>query len=251
MKQKHKNTKILFSTTLLFILLLGLASCAQDSPCDMVDCNYGDCVIDTMGLAICDCWDGFEGSDCNICTACGENGNCKRDGNGNIVLDSLARVICQCNNGTSGDSCQFTQPCFDCPTNSQCIDSLCVCDTGYEGDDCITETRAKYLGTYAATSDCDTSNFSYNCTITQIEGNLLRLAFSNFGDLGNGIYGTILSSTDFVIPFQNDAVGNLVKSTNIGIFEVTGNQVVRLHIAYNVASSDSVSTDCQLTLVKQ
>lgn len=38
----------------------------------------------------------------------------------------------------------------DCGAWGTCLDGVCVCDDGYEGTDCDTEERAKFVGTYVA-----------------------------------------------------------------------------------------------------
>jgi hypothetical protein len=44
-----------------------------------------------------------------------------------------------------------SDPCDDvnCGTNGTCDDGTCICEAGYEGAACETESRAKYIGTYS------------------------------------------------------------------------------------------------------
>ena len=41
------------------------------------------------------------------------------------------------------------------------------CDTGYEGSDCKTETRAKFLGSFVGNEECIVGNDTYTVTITK------------------------------------------------------------------------------------
>lgn len=49
--------------------------------------------------------------------------------------------------GKQGIKCEFA----NCPINSYCIDGDCVCEAGYEGDNCNLLRRDKILGTYKGT----------------------------------------------------------------------------------------------------
>lgn len=43
-------------------------------------------------------------------------------------------------------------PCKDVVcVNGECVDGTCACDAGYEGTDCSTEQRAKFIGVYSVT----------------------------------------------------------------------------------------------------
>ncbi len=64
----------------------------------------------------------------------------------------------------------FTMSCSD-PCDSvncnkgTCSDGTCICDTGYEGDDCSTEMRTKFIGTWTGLSVCGSVDRD-NVTVT-------------------------------------------------------------------------------------
>ncbi len=78
---------------------------------------------------------------------------------GILMMFSLATV-------TFYTSC--TDPCKDVECNDPngtCVEGTCNCEVGYEGDDCGTEERAKFLGTFSV-SGTITCPVSGNGTIT-------------------------------------------------------------------------------------
>ena len=54
-----------------------------------------------------------------------------------------------------------TDPCseVECGDYGTCLEGACVCDAGFEGDDCATMSRDKFVGTYLAsgTATCPVS----------------------------------------------------------------------------------------------
>lgn len=52
-----------------------------------------------------------------------------------------------------------------CNNGGVCVEGACDCATGYEGSDCSTETRAKFVGTYSVTGTV-TCPVTGNGTIT-------------------------------------------------------------------------------------
>lgn len=63
-------------------------------------------------------------------------------------------------------------------------DSTCVCNSGWEGDECETEERAKFIGSFSVYETCITSSQDYNylSTIKEGEDGLLSIAIYNFRD---------------------------------------------------------------------
>lgn len=275
---------ILINTLFLFVCILFISNCTTDFECgtEFFNCVNGDCMKTDSGNLVCNCLPGFSGDACDLdecdacdgrtcltddngdlildengtviclCTQCGPRGFCQVDDNGVALLDSLGNLVCECDEGFFGDSCQFAAPCAgtNCPENSICVDDQCICDWGYTGSDCATETRSKYFGTYSAVSQCETgSEISYTCMISTNELRLVNFSFSNFGDQGDGIYGTIKDEDTFVIPLQANSAGNVIRSINTGHFSVSGN-LTEINIRYNISESGN-SINCEMTLTKQ
>lgn len=60
-------------------------------------------------------------------------------------------------------------PCKDvvCQNGGTCVTGVCNCLNGYEGDSCQTESRAKFIGTWAVQDDGTASGTAnYNITVT-------------------------------------------------------------------------------------
>jgi len=88
------------------LLLLSLLVFSCGDPCDDLDCGTGTCLD-----GVCDCPDGYSGTNCEIFDPC------------------------------------FNVNCGD---NGTCVDGTCDCDDGYEGELCDTEVRAKFLGNWVS-----------------------------------------------------------------------------------------------------
>ena len=61
-------------------------------------------------------------------------------------------------------------PCKDveCQNSGTCVEGTCECATGYEGVNCETEMRTKFLGNYKV-SGSDTGGFTYTDVPVKIE----------------------------------------------------------------------------------
>jgi hypothetical protein len=59
-------------------------------------------------------------------------------------------------------------PCKDatCLNGAACDDGNCLCTAGFEGTDCGTEQRAKFLGIYNGTFSCPGQNFTLQMTVS-------------------------------------------------------------------------------------
>ena len=66
----------------------------------------------------------------------------------------------------SVSSCKEDETCTpDNCSNGSCSSGACVCNTGFEGTECETEQRAKFLGLFSFNENCNGSTFNYNASI--------------------------------------------------------------------------------------
>lgn len=139
-------------------------------------------------------------------------------------------------------SCEV-DPCSDveCGDNGTCVDGDCVCDAGYEGTDCDTESRAKFIGTYNVTEACTSGNYTYSISATTSATGITSIIISNFGDYGVNVTGTVSGSN---LTIANQTVGG---GTFSGSGQISGNI---LTITYNVTAGTSTD-DCTMTCTKQ
>lgn len=130
----------------LFVFLflaLFIAACERKSPCDGIDCNFGNCVVSPQGIAFCDCNPGYYG-DCSYenfdpCLAI----DCKNGAECVIKAGNPREAFCQCPPQYTGPTCEQLNPCYDvqCQNGGVCqIDSLgfaqCNCPPQFTGVHC-------------------------------------------------------------------------------------------------------------------
>lgn len=83
--------------------------------------------------------------------------------------------------------------------NSDCI---CVCDIGYEGAGCDTETRTKFLGIYGYSENCSPSGASaYAITIATSTSAINKINIINIYNSGLTVTATV-SGTSLTIASQ-------------------------------------------------
>ncbi|MBL7767036.1 MAG: calcium-binding EGF-like domain-containing protein [Chitinophagaceae bacterium] len=135
-------------------------------------------------------------------------------------------------------------PCQDviCNNGGTCTDGTCTCKAGYEGTDCSTLSRTKFIGTYTGNETCTvgTDSYSIQCTTNSDDTkfNIINL-YNNSPQL------TAIASADgnsFTIPSQTVGAG----VTASGSGAITSNSIT---ITYTI--SDGVSTNtCTYTGTK-
>lgn len=120
-------------------------------------------------------------------------------------------------------SCQ--DPCKDVLCNNgACIEGICECDAGYEGESCAIEWRAKILGDYEAVQhwqgDPD-PNPPYDAKITADPTNSKNVFFEENGQ--TYFFLEMTSSTTFLVPRQEFCSGGCIflKESN-GIVQPNG-----------------------------
>lgn len=172
-------------------------------------------------------------------------GSCKED-------DPCEEVTCL-NDGTCDDgNCICEEFYYGATCGVRCVNGdygdTCACNSGYEGTECDTEMRAKFLGTYSVYETCLTStqDYNYTGTITEGEDGLLSIAINNFRD--DDTYAPVVAQltnrTEFVIEAQKPKGTQEV--TGSGYFVPTMDTIV---IEYELqASSGSNKEVCTLKL---
>jgi hypothetical protein len=103
-----------------------------------------------------------------------------------------------------------TDPCADvtCDNGGLCVDGDCVCATGYEGTDCSTLVRAKYLGSKNVNETCSQSTDSYAVTISAGSTDT-EVTISNLYDAGLVVTGTVNANGGITINNQTFGTGTL------------------------------------------
>jgi hypothetical protein len=111
------------------------------------------------------------------------------------------------------NSCR--DPCKDVECNNGvCEEGTCKCDAGYEGTNCETAVRTKFLGTYAFSENCNTGQDSYTVTITTVDADIQKIRISNIYDAGLSTEATV-SGTSLTIASQSFGLATISGSGSI------------------------------------
>tara|TARA_Y100000389_G_C17262738_1_gene413842 strand:+ start:89 stop:658 length:570 start_codon:yes stop_codon:yes gene_type:complete len=108
-----------------------------------------------------------------------------------------------------------TDPCTDvtCLNASTCSDGTCLCTDWYEGTDCGTEQRTKFLGTYSGNvvftySDSTTDSETWDITIGSVSDsvNHFDLMITTQGDTKGGIKGKLITNAAGDVTFDPQVI---------------------------------------------
>ena len=150
----------------------------------------------------------------------------------------------------------------DCGTNGTCLEGLCNCSDGYEGEKCETESRTKFLGTYAAFTEVatiGTTDYNTNVTGFKIEtssaaGN--KVILTKFGNANETVVATVKGT---VITIPAATVINVTDAGTTVAWTVTSGTIsqatggVKMDYVLTSGSGATLQTaNCKVTLaVKQ
>ncbi|MBL8012041.1 MAG: hypothetical protein JNJ64_15650 [Flavobacteriales bacterium] len=125
--------------------------------------------------------------------------------------------------------------------NGSCVDGSCVCNTGYEGSECGTEKRAKFIGSWSGTETCTSGNYTWTMTSTSSSTGVTAIIFNNFaGYSGLNISATVNSNgTSLTIPNQT-----VSGATVSGSAQLTGNIMTLTYQISGGGGSDSCTATC-------
>ncbi len=128
---------------------------------------------------------------------------------GSSLLSMIALVIVMFFHSCTDDPCKDVV----C-TNGNCLDGTCACETGFEGADCSTETRTKFIGTYTVTEDCSLSA-STSYVVSIIPGtNTSEVLISNVWDAFVApVTATVNGNTISIATQEPDADGFTVQGS--------------------------------------
>lgn len=123
-----------------------------------------------------------------------------------------------------------------------------TCDAGFEGTDCKTEMRTKFLGDWKGTDVCTTGTYS-NITITNSSASSSNLTISikNIGGFGATeiISGTISTTNSSQLTFTNQALSG--SRTISGTLTISGTS---LSNSYTVTPASGPADVCAGTYTK-
>jgi len=99
----------------------------------------------------------------------------------------------------------LTVAAFSAVTFTSCSKDDSGCAVGYEGKDCKTLSRDKFIGTYVGTEQCSTGNDNYNIVISS-NSDAIKLTMTNLYNQNLTAIGTMTGSNTFNFS-GNQAIG--------------------------------------------
>ena len=109
-----------------------------------------------------------------------------------------------------------TDPCKDvvCLNAGTCVDGACSCADGYEGDDCGTAIRQKFIGSWTAADACSLSGTgAYTVTVTAGTG-IFDVKITNMWNaFVNQVNATISGNTITISTQEPDSDGFTISGT--------------------------------------
>ena len=131
---------------------------------------------------------------------------------------------------------------YSCGT---CDEGTCLCATGYEGTNCETEIRAKFLGSYNVSESCQSGNYTFSMSVTSSSTGVSNIIINNFYGIGISVSATI-NGNSVTIPNQTINDQGLALTIS-GSGQLSGNI---LTLTYNI-SAGADSDSCTATCTKQ
>jgi hypothetical protein len=107
-------------------------------------------------------------------------------------------------NSCTTDACKDV----DCGLYGECVDGDCVCDSGYEGVNCETLTRAEFLGTFNVAETCSASDDTYAVVIAA-GSTATAVTITNLYDAGLVVNGTVNVDGGITIASQSFGTGTI------------------------------------------
>jgi hypothetical protein len=145
-----------------------------------------------------------------------------------------------------------TDPCKDVECNfGTCADGECVCNTGYEGANCLTALNAKFAGSYQLSETCSGSGPAGPYAVTvAAKSTPLDITFVGLWEVTQNIVNGVVGSdgVSFTIERQQITTGIDIECTT-GSISTDGNTVNMTYKIY-YQTPDSLVDNCTATLTK-
>ena len=162
------------------------------------------------------------------------------------VAFSLASCGDPCDSATEGGGFFVCDECADvvCENGGVCVEGICDCAAGYEGDRCTDESRVNLIGSYAVFDRCSRSRDSeYNVNISNSSTGVSGVSISGFwGTFVNDVTAMVNGTDIIILDQEPDGDG----------FTVSGNGTYTDgSISLNFTVSDGELSDvCQSEMTK-
>jgi hypothetical protein len=129
-------------------------------------------------------------------------------------------------------------PCKDvvCQNSGTCSDGKCTCPTGYEGTNCETKSRDKFIGTYAGSEICTIGTDNYSITLAA-NSDALKLTYTN-------LYNQNFTATCSMAAADSFTFAGSQGSTN---FSGSGRLVTNTLTVHYTITDGTVTNTCVFT----
>lgn len=130
-----------------------------------------------------------------------------------------------------------------CQNGGTCEEGTCICVAGYEGENCETEMRSKFLASYTVAENCNINgNFNYDMTISTSATAVSNVVINNFYGVGATVSASIAGTT-ITIPNQTVTTQG-VAFTFSGSGQINGNILTLSYTASVGADAESCTATC-------
>ena len=149
------------------------------------------------------------------------------------------------------NACKDDDPCdgVECKNGGTCNDGNCACLTGYEGTDCGTETRSKFVAAYTCTNTCFPGT-SYSSSASPSSVDVSKFIITNMGNVsGLDVVARATGGSIFVIDNQVVTDNGGDSWTMSGQGSLVGN-IITANVTY-VYNPTSNTLTCTETWSKQ
>lgn len=123
-----------------------------------------------------------------------------------------------------------------CQNGGTCSEGNCTCPTGYEGTNCETKSRDKFVGTYTGTEICSAGTDAYTITLAA-NSDAIKLTYTNLYNDNLTAVCTMAATDSFTFAGAQGA------ATFSGSGRLSGNI---LTVRYTVTNA-SVTNSCVFT----
>ena len=129
--------------------------------------------------------------------------------------------------------------------NGECVDDQCVCMPGYEGENCQTEQRQAFLGTYTVNESCDNGTDSYQMVVSAGEF-AFNVVFENLVNTGANVVG-VVSGNNVLINAQTFDLGGGNSLFLSGTGSIAGSE---LSLSCTIYENGGNADVCTMTCTK-
>jgi hypothetical protein len=133
---------------------------------------------------------------------------------------------------------------FSAVTMTSCSKDDETCKVGYEGTDCKTLSRDKFIGNWKGTEACTEGTDEYNIGITAGSGSEITVVYSNVYNQGFTGTGSMTGQNGF--SFNGTGAGGVTFSGTATYEAGTG----RISVTYKVMTGSTLTNECTFTGTK-